>query len=70
MAGVVVMVLGVRIVSMAGFGRERAMAGSPSAPTRSSGGFLGDLIMCAAAGIISAGISFAFIYSQGRSWRR
>jgi len=61
-AGVVVMVLGVGLVSKAGFGRERAIAGSA---VRTSEGFLGGLIMCAAAGVLSAGSSFAFIYSQG-----
>jgi len=65
MAGLVVMLAGVVIVSMAGFGRERAMAGSPAAPARSSRGFLGSLVMCAAAGVLSAGSSFSFIYSQG-----
>ena len=59
--GVVVMLIGVSLVSVAGFGRDRALKGQQKA----AGGFLGGLIMCIIAGVTSAGIALAFVYSQG-----
>lgn len=60
--GVAVMLVAVVLVSVAGFGRDRALDVKNSSV---SGGFLGGLIMVAIAGVLSAGISFAFVYSQG-----
>ena len=66
--GVAVMLVGVFFASLAGFGREKAQAkqnenGSPTqAP---SGGFAVGLVMVVAAGVLSAGWGFAFVYSQG-----
>jgi L-rhamnose-H+ transport protein len=60
--GVLVMVIGVVLVSVAGFGRDRALKGQEQ---KASGGFLGGFIMCIIAGVTSAGIALAFVYSQG-----
>ncbi len=60
--GVAIMLAAVVLVSLAGFGRDRALG---KANPGSSGGLLGGLIMVVIAGVLSAGISFAFIYSQG-----
>lgn len=61
LAGVAVMLTGVVLVAMAGFGRDKAL----KKLEQPSGGFLGGLVMCLVAGILSAGISFAFVYGQG-----
>jgi L-rhamnose-H+ transport protein len=61
-AGVVLMLLGVVLAALAGFGRDRVLQ------TRNQprgGSFIGGLTMVVIAGIMSAGISFAFVYSQG-----
>lgn len=66
LAGLAVMLGGVVISSLAGFGRDRALnkdeqaAGKPR-----SGGFLGGLMMTIIAGITSAGIALSFVYGQG-----
>ena len=62
LAGVAVMLVGVLIAAIAGFGRDRAQRNDDRPRT---GSFLGGLIMVVIAGILSAGISFAFVYSQG-----
>jgi hypothetical protein len=59
-AGVAVMLAGVIVASVAGFGRDREL----KKIDRSSGGFLGGLIMTIIAGILSTGTAFTFIYSQ------
>ncbi len=71
LAGVGVMVVGVWLASLAGFGREklRRAAASPTGPasanrTHRSGFGLG-LVMVVVAGVLSAGWGFAFAYSQG-----
>lgn len=58
---IMVMIVGIVFVALAGFGRERMLKQS----NQKTGGFLGGLIMCLIAGVLSAGISFAFVYSQG-----
>jgi hypothetical protein len=58
--GVAVILVGAIIVSIAGFGRQRAME-----KKLLSGSFLGGLIMSIIGGILSCGLSFAFVYSQG-----
>ena len=65
LAGVVVMLVGVAAASFAGFGRDRALA--KSSQTR-SGSFAGGLVMVVIAGLLSAGISFSFVYSQDQLW--
>lgn len=60
--GVAIMLAAVLLVSLAGFGRDRALG---RAGPSSSGGFLGGLVTVVIAGILSAGISFSFVYSQG-----
>ena len=54
------MLVGVVLVALAGFGRDRMLdkAGGRA------GGFLGGLIMCVVSGFCSVGPSFAFVYSQ------
>jgi hypothetical protein len=74
--GVGIMLFGVVVAAFAGFGRDRALrknsvknadvhGESPSNNPHPSGSFLGGLIMVVVAGALSAGISFAFVYSQG-----
>lgn len=59
--GVAVMLLGVLLVSLAGLGREKVLQESK----KHSPGFAAGLVMAIFAGVLSAGISFAFVYSQG-----
>jgi len=59
--GVAVMLVGVVCASAAGFGRDQILKKSEER----SGNFLGGLIMCVLAGIMSAGISLSFVYGQG-----
>lgn len=61
LAGVLVIVIGVTLVSMAGFGRDKQL----KKQEQKSGGFLGGLIMCVISGVLSAGIALSFVYSQG-----
>ncbi len=61
LTGVAVMLVGVVLVSLAGFGRDEALAKTEER----SGSFAVGLIMAATAGVLSCGISFAFVYSQG-----
>jgi L-rhamnose-H+ transport protein len=59
LAGVAVMLVGVVLVSMAGFGKTRAQGQEET----TSGSFVAGLIMAILAGVLSCGISFAFVYS-------
>jgi hypothetical protein len=61
--GVAVMLVGVVVAALAGFGRDRILRKSDQ--PGAGGSFLGGLIMVIVAGVLSAGISFAFVYSQG-----
>jgi hypothetical protein len=58
--GVAIMLAGLVIAAVAGFAREKTQARSEH-----GGSFLSGLIMCIIGGILSCGISFAFVYSQG-----
>jgi hypothetical protein len=58
--GVAFMLCGVLLVSLAGFGRDNALKTSP----RGGGNFAIGLAMVVAAGILSVGLSFSFVYSQ------
>ena len=60
LAGVAVMLVGVVLVSLAGFGRDRQLRKLEN----TSGSFVAGLIMTILAGFLSCGISFAFVYSQ------
>jgi len=59
--GAVIMLVGVILVAVAGFGREKILKQA----NQKSGGFFGGLVMCVIAGVLSCGISFAFVYSYG-----
>lgn len=61
LAGVSVMLIGVVLAALAGFGRDREL----QKLERTSGGFLMGLIMAIIAGVTSAGIMLAFVYGQG-----
>ena len=61
LAGVGVLVVGVVFASFAGFGRDRILKGQQ----RTSGSFSVGLIMAVVSGILSAFMSFSFVYSQG-----
>ena len=61
MAATILMVFGVILVALAGFGRDKML----NKNKESSNGFLGGLIMCIISGFCSVGPSFAFVYSQG-----
>jgi L-rhamnose-H+ transport protein len=71
LAGVGLMVVGVYLASLAGFGREemRRAAAAPAEGVAgnqgSPGGFGLGLLMVVVAGVLSAGWGFAFAYSQG-----
>jgi hypothetical protein len=64
MAGVVVMLVGVLLASLAGYAKHRPGVGATATASGGSGFTLG-LIMVVVAGVLSAGISFSFVYSQG-----
>ena len=57
---VALMLAGVAVASLAGFGRDREL----QKLSATSGGFLTGLLMTVAAGILSAFMAFAFVYSQ------
>lgn len=61
LCGVGVMLVGVVLVSVAGFGRDRALRKLQA----TSGNFLAGLIMVVIAGVLSAFPNFSFAYSQG-----
>jgi hypothetical protein len=61
LGGVAIMIVGVILASLAGFGRDRELKKLQA----TSGSFLGGLIMTVIAGICSAGMALAFVYSQG-----
>ncbi len=64
LAGVGVMVVGVYLASLAGFGREKML--QPTAHSGAKvGGFGLGLVMVVVAGVLSAGWGFAFAYCQG-----
>lgn len=61
LVGVAILLAGVVSASLAGFGRDRAL----KKLEKTSGGFLGGLIMTVIAGLLSSCINFTFVYSQG-----
>jgi len=62
MAGVVVMLVGVVLVSFAGLGRDKVLQKKAD---EKAGSFVVGLFMAVIAGITSAGMSLSFVYSQG-----
>jgi hypothetical protein len=62
-AGVAIMVASVAMISRAGFGRERSLTGG-GIPANGRGGFAAGLAMSVAAGVLSLGVSFSFVYTQ------
>jgi L-rhamnose-H+ transport protein len=65
LVGVGVMVVGVFLAALAGFGREKIRRAAEAKGPAQAGGFGLGLIMVLAAGVLSAGWGFAFAYSQG-----
>jgi len=67
MLGLFVIIIGVVLVSIAGFGREKILMNKNNLNKKrqASGGFLRGLILIILAGILSSGLSLAFVYSQG-----
>ncbi len=65
LAGVLVMVVGVFLAALAGFGREKTRRAAGPGPEKGGGGFATGLVMVIAAGVLSAGWGFAFAYGQG-----
>jgi len=63
LSGVAVVIIGIILITFAGLGRDRAF--NRTEEQKKSGGFVGGLIMCIIAGVVSCGISFTFVYSQG-----
>ncbi|OHB55533.1 MAG: hypothetical protein A2Y12_03750 [Planctomycetes bacterium GWF2_42_9] len=61
LGGACVMVVGVIVASLAGFGRDKALQKTQ----KTSGSFTVGFIMVIVAGILSCGVSFSFVYSQG-----
>ena len=67
LAGVVLMLAAVALLSRAGFARDavrKAREPAASSATTSRGGFLIGLVMCIASGFFSIGMSFSFVYTQ------
>jgi L-rhamnose-H+ transport protein len=66
MVGLAVLLSGVVLVSIAGFGRERFLNSDTSkSNNQKPGTFLSGLIMIVIAGVLSCGLSLSFVYSQG-----
>jgi hypothetical protein len=61
LAGVGVMLVGVVFASLAGFGRDQVLKKDQA----TSGSFAGGLVMVVVAGVLSCGMSLAFVYGQG-----
>ena len=63
--GLVVVIIGVILVINAGFGREKILSKDQNTEKGSSGSFVKGLMLIIPAGILSSGLSLAFVYSQG-----
>lgn len=65
--GILIIVIGIILVSLAGFEREKVLnaGNNPVKTGQSSGSFLKVLVLMVLAGILSCGLSLAFVYSQG-----
>jgi hypothetical protein len=65
MLGLAVVIIGLILVIIAGFGREKILNSKNNNRKESSGGFLKGLILIIVSGVLSSGLSLAFVYSQG-----
>lgn len=67
MIGLTVVIAGVVLVSVAGFGRERALKNESGQTQKkqASGDFRKGLVLAIIAGILSCGLGLSFVYSQG-----
>jgi len=65
--GLFVIIIGVTLVSIAGFGREKALKNESGQTKReqASGNFRQGLLLVMIAGILSCGLGLAFVYGQG-----
>jgi hypothetical protein len=64
MLGMAVILAGVALSAMAGFGRERAIRARAEPVRWASGGFLGGLLLAILAGVLSAGMQLANAYGH------
>jgi L-rhamnose-H+ transport protein len=62
--GVLVILAGVSLSTLAGFGREKVQTEKTAVSARTVGGFFPGLLMAAAAGVLSCGLSLGFVYTQ------
>jgi L-rhamnose-H+ transport protein len=67
MAGLLVIIIGIVLITIAGFGREKMLknASGQTEKEQASGNFLQYLLLTILAGILSTGLGLAFIYGQG-----
>lgn len=67
MIGLFVIIIGVTLISIAGFGRERALKNESGQTKKeqASGNFRQGLLLVILAGILSSGLGLAFVYGQG-----
>jgi len=67
LTGLFVIIIGVALVSIAGFGRERVLKDESGQikKEQASGNFLQGLLLVILAGILSSGLGMAFVYGQG-----
>ncbi len=63
--GLVAVIIGLILVINAGFGREKELNKDQNIKKGSSGSFMKGLLLIISAGILSSGLSLAFVYSQG-----
>ncbi len=65
--GILIIVAGIILVSLAGFEREKIIneGNDHTKPGQPSGSFLKGLVLVVIAGVLSCGLSLAFVYSQG-----
>jgi len=65
--GLIVIIIGVTLVSIAGFGRQTVLENQSGQikKERASGNFKQGLLLVIIAGILSCGLGLAFVYSQG-----
>lgn len=66
-SGLIVILLGVVLASIAGLKREKVLTynSEPAKKKTASGNFMKGVLLVIIAGILSSGLSFAFVYSQG-----
>ena len=67
LTGLLVIIIGVTLVSIAGFGREKVLKNESGQTKKeqASGNFRQGLLLVIVAGILSCGLGLAFVYGQG-----